>query len=218
MPITTLQLMAYIVSVQQVSFLDGVSYEAFESRASTFNKIMDALRDDEINLFGVVGMGGVGKTTLVKQVAQQTKQQHLFTAQLYIDVSWTRGSCTLQQEVISYIQQNIAEKLDWEFKGLDESTRAVELKQRLTKEKILIILDDIWKEIDLEKVGIPCKDDEKECKIVLASRDGDILCKDMGAQICFPVLEHLPLEEAWSFFKKTTVIPWRRIFNCDPWP
>ena len=204
MPITTFQLMAYIVYVQQVSFLDGVSYEAFESRASTFNKIMDALRDDEMNLFGVVGMGGVGKTTLVKQVAQQAKQQHLFTAQLYIDVSWTRGSCTLQQEVISYIQQNIAEKLDWEFKGLDESTRAVELKQRLKKEKILIILDDIWKEIDLEKVGIPCKDDEKECKIVLASRDGDILCKDMGAQICFPVLEHLPLEEAWSIFKKTT--------------
>ncbi|KAL6323851.1 hypothetical protein AAG906_005847 [Vitis piasezkii] len=178
------------LSNEQVSFLDGVSYEAFESRASTFNKIMDALRDDEINLFGVVGMGGVGKTTLVKQVAQQAKQQHLFTAQLYIDVSWTRDSCTLQQEVISDIQQNIAEI-------------AVELKQRLKQKKILIILDDIWKEIDLEKVGIPCKDDEKECKIVLASRDGDILCKDMGAQICFPV-EHLPPEEAWSFFKKTT--------------
>ncbi|KAJ9682516.1 hypothetical protein PVL29_018436 [Vitis rotundifolia] len=194
--------MAYIVSMQQVSLLDGVSYEAFESRASTFNKIMDALRDDEINLFGVVGMGGVGKTTLVKQVAKQAKQQHLFTAQLYIDVSWTRDSCTLQQEVISDIQQNIAEMLDWEFKGLDESTRAVELKQRLKKEKILIILDDIWKEIDLEEVGIPWKDDEKECKIVLASRDGDILCKDMGAQICFPV-EHLPPEEAWRFFKKT---------------
>ncbi|KAL6323863.1 hypothetical protein AAG906_005859 [Vitis piasezkii] len=155
----------FSISKSYVSFLDGVSYEAFESRASTFNKIMDALRDDEINLFGVVGIGGVGKTTLVKQVAQQAKQQHLFTAQLYIDVSWTRGSCTLQQEVISYIQQNIAEKLDCEFKGLDESTRAVELKQRLKKEKILIILDDIWKEIDLEKVGIPCDSVEENLQL-----------------------------------------------------
>ena len=61
--------------------------------------------------------------------------------------------------------------LGFQFKGNDESTRADELKQRLQKkkesekekeqkkEKIFIILDDIWKEINLEKVGIPFKDD-----------------------------------------------------------
>ena len=62
-----------------------------------------------------------------------------------------------------------AEMLGSQFKGKDKSTRADELKQRLQKEKeqekdkeqkkekILIILDDIWKEINLEKVGIPFK-------------------------------------------------------------
>ncbi|KAJ9682531.1 hypothetical protein PVL29_018450 [Vitis rotundifolia] len=190
-----------VLSNEKVSSPDGVSYEAFESRASTLNKIMDALRDGEINLIGVWGMGGVGKTTLVKQVAQQAKQQHLFTTQVYMDVSWTRDSDRLQQG-IAKIQQQIAEMLGFQFWWKDETSRADELNQRLKKEKILIILDDIWKEIDLEEVGIPCKDDEKECKIVMTSRDGDLLCKDMGSQICFPV-EHLPSEEAWSLLKKT---------------
>ncbi|KAJ9682547.1 hypothetical protein PVL29_018465 [Vitis rotundifolia] len=120
-----------------------------------------------------------------------------------MDVSWTRDLDKLQ-EGIAELQQKIANVLDLPLWEQDESRRADELKQRLMMEgKILIILDDIWTEVDLEEVGIPSKGDETQCKIVLASRDGDLLCKDMGAQICFPV-EHLPPEEAWSFFKKTS--------------
>eukprot|EP00261_Vitis_vinifera_P026530 XP_010659964.1 PREDICTED: disease resistance protein At4g27190-like isoform X1 [Vitis vinifera] len=203
-----------IVEVQENrNFPDGVSYrvpprcvtfkeyESFESRASTLNKIMDALRDDKMKMIGVWGMGGVGKTTLVKQLAEQAKQEKLFTTEVYIQVSWTREPEKIQQG-ISDIQQKIADMLGLEFKGKDESTRAAELKQRLQKEKILIILDDIWKEVSLEEVGIPSKDDQKGCKIVMASRNEDLLHKDMGAKECFP-LQHLPEEEAWHLFKKT---------------
>ena len=78
------------------------------------------------------------------------------------------------------------------------------MKKRLKNEKILIILDDIWREIDLEGIRIPsCKDDDvKECKIVFTCRDEELLYKGMGAQICFPVVS-LPPEEAWTLFNKT---------------
>ena len=75
---------AYCVPLRNVTFKN---YEPFESRASTVNKVMDALRADEINKIGVWGMGGVGKTTLVKQVSQLAEDEKLFTAQVYIDVS-----------------------------------------------------------------------------------------------------------------------------------
>ncbi|KAL6323834.1 hypothetical protein AAG906_005828 [Vitis piasezkii] len=184
-----------VMSILLASFL--------ESRASTVNKIMDALRDDNINLIRVWGTAGVGKTTLLKQVAQQAKQQQLFTKQAYMDVSWTRDSDKLQ-EGVAELQQKIAKVLGFPLRLRDESGIADELKRRLMMQgKILIILDDIWTEVDLVKVGIPFEGDETQCKMVLASRDGDVLCKDMAAQICFQV-EPLPPEEAWSFFKKTS--------------
>ena len=98
-----------IVEIQDAhNFPDGVSYhvpprsvtfkeyECFESTESTLNKIMEALKDDKTKMIGVWGMGGVGKTTLVKQVAEQVKQEKLFTTQVYVQVSWTRESNKIQ--------------------------------------------------------------------------------------------------------------------------
>ena len=208
-----------IVGIQTArNFPDGISYrvppqmatvegyECFQSRDSTLNDIMDALRDDKTKMIGVCGMGGLGKTILVKQVAQQAKQQNLFSTYIFIDVSWTRDS-KKDEEGIAKIQQKIAEMLGYQFKGEDESTRADELKQRLQKdkelekEKILIILDDVWKKINLETVGIPFKNDQTICKLVLVSRDANLLRKDMGAQKCFQI-QNLQGEEAWCLLKK----------------
>ncbi|XP_034707550.1 probable disease resistance protein At4g27220 isoform X2 [Vitis riparia] len=188
-----------LVPIRNLTFKN---YEPFDSRASILKKIMDAIGDDEIKMVGVRGMGGVGKTTLVKQVAEQAKQRNLFTTEVYIDVSWTRD-LEKPQQGIAKIQQKIAEMLGLKFMREDESTRAVELNHRLKKEKILIILDDIWKEIDLEEVGIPCKDDPTECKVVLTSRDLQLIRQYMDEETCF-LIQQLPPEEAWSLFNKTS--------------
>ncbi|RVW53428.1 putative disease resistance protein [Vitis vinifera] len=119
-------------------------------------------------------MGGVGKTTLMKQVAEQAKQEKLFTTEVYIDVSWTRDS-EKHQQGIAKIQQQIADMLGLEFKRKDESTRAVELKTRLK---------------------------ETECKVALTSRDLHILNNDMDAEKCFRI-QQLTEEEAWSLFNMT---------------
>ena len=52
--------------------------------------------------------------------------------------------------------------LGLEFKRKDESTIALELKTRLKEVKTLIILNDIWEEVGLKEVGIPCKDDKTD--------------------------------------------------------
>nr|GEY32394.1 NB-ARC domains-containing protein [Tanacetum cinerariifolium] len=65
-------------------------------------------------------------------------------------------------------------------------------------EKVLIILDDVWEILDLEKLCIPCGINHMNCKILLTSRS-ELVCERMGAhRIC---VNALPKEEAWILFK-----------------
>ncbi|KAL6332979.1 hypothetical protein AAG906_019994 [Vitis piasezkii] len=170
------------------------AYEAFPSRESTFNQIMEALRNEDMHMIGVWGMGGAGKTTLVKQVAQQEKENKLFHEVVM-------ASNISQTPNIAEIQEKIARMLGLKFEAGED--RAGRLKQRLKREeKILVILDDIWGKLDLGEIGIPYGDDHKGCKVLLTSRERQVLSKDMRTQKEFH-LQHLSEDEAWNLFKKT---------------
>ncbi|MBA0716063.1 hypothetical protein Golax_014929 [Gossypium laxum] len=100
------------------------------------------------------------------------------------------------------IQDQITDMLGLKFEEQSVTRRASRLCQRLKKEKnILVVLDEIWAKLDLMEVGIPLRDEDQRCTILLTSRDLNVLLKDMDAKKSFPigVLEH---EEAWHFFDK----------------
>ncbi|KAF2318712.1 hypothetical protein GH714_010245 [Hevea brasiliensis] len=98
------------------------------------------------------------------------------------------------------IQWKIADVLGLKLEEESEDGRAYRLHQRLMNEKkILVILDDIWEQLEPEKVGIPYGNDHKGCKIFLTSRREDILSRDMGTQESFE-LRVLSEAEAWSLF------------------
>ncbi|KAL4637310.1 hypothetical protein ACB092_03G068500 [Castanea dentata] len=169
-----------------------MDYITFESRRSTVEELMEALVDANINMIGVWGMAGVGKSTLIREVAMKVKEKKLFDEVAIATVTHKPDSLRIQGE--------IADKL---YLKLDKETlsgRADLLRERLTKDnnkKILVILDDIWEKLDLNEIGIPYDG----CKIVVTSRNRDILSSEMGAQKDFG-LEVLPKEEAWCLFEK----------------
>ncbi|ESR45744.1 hypothetical protein CICLE_v10000123mg [Citrus x clementina] len=167
-------------------------YEAFESRLSSLKAIQNALIDVNVSVVGVYGMGGIGKTTLVKKVARQAMEDKLFDMVVFSEVSQTPD--------IKKIQQEIAEKLGLELHEEVESRRASRLFERLRNhKKILVVLDNIWKHLDLETVGIPFGEDHKGCKLLLTARDRSVLLK-MGSKDNF-LINNLNEEEAWRLFK-----------------
>ena len=170
----------------------NMDYITFESRRSTEEELMEALVDANINTIGVWGMPGVGKSTLIREVAMKVKEKKLFDEVAIATVT--------HKPDLLRIQGEIADKLDLKLDKESLSGRADLLRERLTKEKNtkkLIVLDDIWENLDLSEIGIPYEG----CKIVVTSRNKDILSSEMGVQKDFG-LEVLPKEEAWCLFEK----------------
>ncbi|OMP12122.1 Disease resistance protein [Corchorus olitorius] len=172
------------------------SKEFMPSKSADFaeKQIMEALKNDGVNIIGVWGMGGVGKTTLVKEVGRKAKELKLFGQVL--DVVTVSQSPNIEK-----IQDGIADLLNLTLDKKSETGKAGQLWARLQNEKsILIILDDLWKKLDLKAVGIPVDEHQhKGCKILLTTRSQQV-CSDMesGKVVQMNVLGE---DEAWQLFK-----------------
>ncbi|XP_040375113.1 disease resistance protein At4g27190 isoform X2 [Rosa chinensis] len=168
-------------------------YEAFRSRTLLVDQIMDVLGSPNIDMIGVYGFGGVGKTTLVKEVSRQaTEDKTLFDdVAMILDVK--------QNPSIPRIQKEIAEKLGLDLPENETvAARARRLFSRIKDQKTLVILDDVWERIDLEAVGLS---GVATCKVLLTSRMREVLSREMHTQKEFP-LDLLGEEETWNLFKK----------------
>ncbi|KAF2318708.1 hypothetical protein GH714_010229 [Hevea brasiliensis] len=123
--------------------------EVLHSRIFILEKVMDALMNPGVNTIGVYGMGGVGKTTLAKEVHRKAIEDKLFNVVVMVAVSDTPD--------VRKIQGRIADAVQLTLKEESEDGRADRLHQRLLRrgETILVILDDIWEPLELKKVGIP---------------------------------------------------------------
>ncbi|KAG8502371.1 hypothetical protein CXB51_000434 [Gossypium anomalum] len=174
-----------------LEFFTSEDILASKSSTAAFNKIREALKDGKVNMIGVWGMGGVGKTTLVKQVGKKTKEFGYFSKVIEVVVS--------QKSIIENIQDKIADFLFLEFRSKTKQGRAEELWLLLEKEEVLIILDDMWNEVHLKDIGIPLNENGKGCKIILTTRRKTV-CESMKCQVIIP-MDVLEPDEAWTLFR-----------------
>ncbi|XP_028069400.1 disease resistance protein At4g27190-like isoform X3 [Camellia sinensis] len=184
---------AYNEPLPGIEFTSTEGIKLFESRRLIMNDVMEALKDDRFHMITICGMGGVGKTTMVKEVAKRAKELKLFDEVVMAVVSQSPNERKIQGE--------IGDNLGLKFEEETERGRANRLCERLRRtNRILVILDDVWKRLELNDIGIPFGDGHRGCKILLTSRF-DNVCNDMNAQKKFTV-EVLTEEEAWNLFQE----------------
>ncbi|XP_076881077.1 disease resistance protein UNI-like [Bidens hawaiensis] len=147
--------------------------ENIDSQKLALKEIIESIEDDKIQIIGINGLGGVGKTTLASEVAAKMKNQ--FTVIVFITVSQIVDAKMIQEKI------------------------RVAAHRILNGDKVLIILDDVWEELRLEEVGIPCGSDYMNCKILFTTRRKDV-CEAMNAQKIITVYP-LKYEEAWTLFE-----------------
>nr|GLL17155.1 probable disease resistance protein At4g27220 [Ipomoea trifida] len=179
-----------------VQYMEVTSIQGQPTASRNLAKMMDLLRSEKYKRIGVWGMGGVGKTTLVKNLNNQLTNDPTFNIVIWVVVS--------QNATVESVQSKIAERLELQHmmnKEVSKERMASRLYNKLEGQRFLLILDDIWEEINLDDVGIPRPSEHSGSKIILTTRDFNV-CQQMLTDIHFQVGRLHP-EEAWKLFRET---------------
>ncbi|KAK9906164.1 hypothetical protein M0R45_002824 [Rubus argutus] len=167
-----------------------------EKAQEKLRQLMEFLADNKITRIAVYGMGGSGKTTLVKTFNNQLQSSASGLCDMVI---WIPVSNDLDMKKV---QSRVAERLNLAMNAEESiESRACRLHQALKSGKrFLLILDDVWEKIDLDIVGIPQGEDQANCKIVLTTRSLAV-CREMMTDKEIK-MELLNEEEAWNLFAR----------------
>nr|XP_017239546.1 PREDICTED: probable disease resistance protein At1g12280 [Daucus carota subsp. sativus] len=180
---------------ENVPISGGDRYYNFESRRTAYGKIWEALvKEDGFSVLGIYGMPGVGKTRMMEQTWKEIKEKGVFDK--VARANFGNGKL----DVIN-IQEQLSFHLECHLESKDnEEYRAFQLRNSIMNGgKILFILDDVWRYIPLNRIGISFDEGTPGgCKILFTSRAQDVClknnCKD-------PVrIDTLTAEEAWEMF------------------
>ncbi|KAK2987295.1 hypothetical protein RJ640_000252 [Escallonia rubra] len=135
-------------------------------------------------------MGGVGKTTLARNLNNTPSFIQHFSVVIWVTVSKQFDKRRVQIDIAKRL------KLDTSMEESMDST-ALRIFQRLQlEEKLLLILDDVWETVDLDRLGVQI--DRPGWKLLLTSRSLDV-CRQMKTDkdITVGVLD---VEESWKLF------------------
>ncbi|KAL0379802.1 UNVERIFIED_CONTAM: Disease resistance protein [Sesamum angustifolium] len=161
--------------------------------------VMDLLSTEEVKRIGIWGMGGVGKTTLIKNINNKLTTPSPVSDSFGIVIWITVSNKTQETELeLKKVQKLIADRMRLTLTEESMETRASKLHARLMMEKtFLLILDDVWNPIDLDIVGIPTPEVHQGGKLILTTRFSNVCLQMTEVTLKIEVLNE---EEAWRLF------------------
>ncbi|XXG57981.1 hypothetical protein AAC387_Pa04g0413 [Persea americana] len=166
-----------------------------ESANATMRRIWNHLLDVEIRKVGVYGMGGVGKTTILKHIHNQLIHSGVFKSISWVTVSKALDLYRLQEEIAGAIGLDLSNRVD------NEENRSSKIHAELSRrERCLLILDDVWKPFPLDRIGIPEPNQTNGFKLAITTRSLTV-CRGMESERIVKVEVLLP-KEAWDLFEE----------------
>ncbi|XP_057986314.1 probable disease resistance protein At1g61190 isoform X1 [Hevea brasiliensis] len=159
----------------------------------SWKKIWSCLMGSKVGRIGVYGMGGIGKTTIMREINNQLlKGSTDFGCVIWVTVS--------KDFDLDRLQKGIAKQLNFSLSDCESVVeKSAKIYGALHRKRFVQVLDDLWEPFPLEQVGIPFPTAENGCKIVLTTRLMSI-CRGMETEQDVEI-KVLSEDEAWNLFR-----------------
>ncbi|KAH1063185.1 hypothetical protein J1N35_028172 [Gossypium stocksii] len=168
---------------------------------SKVEPVWEKIEDGNVGIIGLYGIGGVGKTTLLKKINNEFSiRNHEFDSVIWV----TQSKATKVEQFQDIVRRKLEISDDIWQKCSNENDRACEIFRLLSGTRFVLLLDDVQKSFfrsQLSSLGIPLPNKENGSKIIFTTRSEE-LCGYIGAQERIKV-ECLPPEQALSLFSMT---------------
>ncbi|XVF30663.1 hypothetical protein REPUB_Repub16aG0077700 [Reevesia pubescens] len=122
--------------------------------------------ENQIDVIPILGMGGLGKTTLAQLIFNDKRVQDWFDLKAWVCISDKEfdASKVTQEIHVSYVKNETLNQLQ------------LKLKENLSGKKFLFVLDDVWRKNDLKYLISLLNFGAKNSKIVVTTRNEDVAC------------------------------------------
>ncbi|XP_016196313.2 putative disease resistance protein At1g50180 [Arachis ipaensis] len=175
-----------------------------------FNEIVEKLKENEscTEVVSIIGMGGLGKTTLARKIYNNNKVKKLFSCCGWVTIS---KDYKAKDVLTSLVNGWGLSKSTTEYKVLSEKEQKSKVQEHLDRNKYLIVLDDLWEPEVWDEVESLFPNNKSGNTILITSRNDEVanytrsksyyppfldkneswklFCKVFGTQQCPPVLE-----------------------------
>ncbi|KAL6327609.1 hypothetical protein AAG906_021900 [Vitis piasezkii] len=159
------------------------------------NKIVDLLLSDESAVVPIVGMGGLGKTTLARFAYNDDAVVKHFSPRAWVCVSDEFDVVKITKAILGAISQQSNDSND--FNKLQ-----VELSQSLAGKRFLLVLDDVWNKNyeDWNNLRSPFRGGAKGSKVIVTTRNTHVALMIEPSVTYHHSLKPLSYDDCWSVF------------------
>jgi len=156
--------------------------------------------DTSLSVIPIVGIGGLGKTTLAKFVFNDSRIQECFPLKMWVCVSNDFDIKQLIIKIINSANDQDAPPHPQNLNMLDLEQLQNQLKNKLSGQKFLLVLDDVWNEERVKWVELRnlIQVSAAGSKILVTTRSHSIA--SMMGTVPSQVLEGLSQEDSLSLF------------------
>ncbi|XP_062162217.1 disease resistance protein RPM1-like [Alnus glutinosa] len=152
------------------------------------------------SVISVVGMGGIGKTTLTKKVYENESVKGHFDCSVWITVSQSYNVSKILMSMIKQIYQ-AKDTAPGQVDMTDDITLISQLRKCLQQKRYVVVFDDVWKTKFWEIVKHALPYNDRGSRIIITTRSDliGVSCREsLSDQV--HKLQPLSQDKAWELF------------------